>query len=172
MASYCRFCRERPEGDVHRVYHDNVYGARLDDDDELFGRLLLEINQAGLSWETILKKEKNFRRAYEGFSVSRVATFGDRDKARLMADAGIIRNRLKIEAAITNAQRILAIQTEFGSFAAWIDRHHPRPLADWVRLFKQTFRFTGGQIVNEFLLSTGYLGGAHDDDCPCLTRVD
>jgi DNA-3-methyladenine glycosylase I len=172
MTSYCFFCRERPAGDVHRVYHDEEYGLPIDDDNALFGRLLLEINQAGLSWETILKKQENFRRAYHDFDVARIAGYGKRDRERLLKDAGIIRNRLKVEAAIENANRILAIQSGFGSFRAWIDHHHPRPLEEWARLFKKTFRFTGGQIVNEFLMSTGYLPGAHDPDCPRFRSVD
>jgi DNA-3-methyladenine glycosylase I len=134
--------------------------------------MLLEINQAGLSWETILRKQENFHRAYHGYDIARIARYGKRDTARLLADAGVIRNRLKVEAAIENARRLLAIQSEFGSFAAWLDRHHPRPLEEWVRLFKKTFRFTGGQIVNEFLVSLGYLPGAHDADCPLYRPVD
>ena len=165
MSGYCKFCRERPEGDLHRNYHDFEYGSPISDDNELFGRLLLEINQAGLSWDTILRKRENFRRAYHGYTIARVAAYNQQDQARLMSDSGIIRNRLKVEAAISNARRILELQAEFGSFGSWIERHHPRPLPEWVRLFKQTFRFTGGQIVNEFLLSTGYLPGAHDEDC-------
>lgn len=165
MSSYCSFCRQRPEGDIHRIYHDREYGSRIDNDNELFGRLLLEINQAGLSWETILRKRDHFEHAYHGYEIARVAAYGLQDQARLMADPGIIRNRLKVEAAISNAQRILVLQSEFGSFRAWIERHHPQPLSEWVRLFKKTLRFTGGQIVNEFLVSTGYLPGAHDEDC-------
>ena len=170
--SYCTYCRQRPVGDVHRDYHDRDYGAPIQDDDALFGRLLLEINQAGLSWETILKKQESFHRAYHGYEIARVAKYGAKDRDRLLKDAGIIRNRLKVDAAIENAQRILAIQSEFGSFRAWIDHHHPRDLDAWVKLFKKTFRFTGGQIVNEFLMSTGYLPGAHDEDCPHRPSVD
>ena len=165
-ASYCTFARQRPLEDVHRVYHDREYGFRIDNDDALFGRLLLEINQAGLSWETILKKQENFRRAYHDFEIARVAAYGPFDQARLLADTGIIRNRLKVEAAIENARRILVLQSEHGSFGAWLDQQHPRPLESWVRLFRKTFKFCGGQIVNEFLMSTGYLPGAHDADCP------
>ena len=166
MPSYCSFARTRQPGDVHRDYHDREYGRRIADDPALFGRLLLEINQAGLSWETILRKQESFRLAYHDYEVARIAAYGEEDRARLMADAGVIRNRLKVEAAIANAQRILTIQTEFGSFGAWLDFHHPRTLPEWVRLFKKSFKFTGGEIVNEFLISTGYLSGAHDEDCP------
>jgi len=156
---------------VHLAYHDEQYGFPLRDDDALFERLVLEINQAGLSWETILKKQAAFRAAYAGFALERVAAFGEADVARLMGDAGIIRNRLKVAAAIENAQRILRLRQEHGSWAAWLDGHHPLSREEWTKLFKKTFRFTGGEIVNEFLLSTGYLPGAHDEDCPVGHRV-
>jgi DNA-3-methyladenine glycosylase I len=158
-------------GEPHRLYHDTEYGFPLASDAELFGRLLLEINQAGLSWTTILNRKDNFRRAYAGYDIERVARFDDRDRARLMADAGIIRNRLKIEAAIDNARRLREIRRSHGSFAQWLDDHYPRDRAQWTKLFKKTFRFTGGEIVNEFLVSTGYLAGAHDADCPILKKV-
>lgn len=168
--SYCEAVRNGI-GEQHRIYHDTEYGFPLREDAELFGRLVLEINQAGLSWTTILNKKDNFRQAYADFDIDRVARFSDRDRKRLMADAGIIRNRLKIGAAIENARRLLEIRQSHGSFAAWLDAHHPLERADWVKLFKETFRFTGGEIVNEFLISTGYLAGAHDEECPIWLRV-
>jgi DNA-3-methyladenine glycosylase I len=94
-----------------------------------------------------------------------------RSCARLLRDAGIIRNRLKIEAAIENARRVLALRDEHGSFAAWLDAHHPLSKDEWVKLFKKTFRFTGGEITGEFLLSTGYLPGAHERSCPVFARI-
>jgi DNA-3-methyladenine glycosylase I len=100
-----------------------------------------------------------------------VARYGTRDTKRLLADAGIIRNRLKIAAAIHNARQVLALRTSHGGFAAWLDAHHPLPKDAWVRLFRQTFRFTGGEITGEFLLSTGYLPGAHVPGCPAYTRI-
>lgn len=165
MASYCAFVRDLPADNVHRQYHDHQYGFPLTDDNELFGRLILEINQAGLSWELILKKADNFRAAYANFDIDTVAGYTDEDRARLLQDAGIIRNKLKVNAAIHNAQQIQKLQAEFGSFKAWLDHHHPMPKADWVKLFKKTFKFTGGEITGEFLMSTGYLPGAHDADC-------
>jgi len=156
---------------LNRVYHDTQYGFPLKRDNRLFERLILEINQAGLSWNTILKKADNFHRAYDGFDIPTVAAYTESDRARLLADAGIIRNRLKVNAAIVNAQRILELKREFGSFKGWLDAHHPREKEAWVQLFKSTFVFTGGEIVNEFLLSTGYLPGAHDADCPIYERV-
>ena len=166
--SYCAVARGHP---LHGPYHDHEYGFPLRDDDALFERLLLEINQAGLSWELMLRKRDGFRRAYDAFSVERVAAYGDADRARLLADAGIVRNRLKVNAAIENARRILALRATHGSFAGWLDAHHPLPLAEWRRVFKRTFVFTGGEIVNELLLSTGWLPGAHDADCPAYQRA-
>jgi len=157
--------------DPHRRYHDEQYGFPLDSDDALFGRLVLEIAQAGLSWTTILRKAEAFERAFDGFDIARVAAYGDADVARLLADAGIVRNRAKIAAAIENARRIRALQAEHGSWRAWLAAHHPRPLADWQRLFRRTFVFTGGEITREFLVSTGWLPGAHDPDCPAHARV-
>jgi DNA-3-methyladenine glycosylase I len=150
---------------LHKAYHDKYYGFPIDDDNELFCRLVLEINQAGLSWETILKKEDSFRKAYHNFHIPTVAGYTTADRERLLADPGIIRNRLKINAAIENAKSILQLQKEFGSFQHWLAGHHPKTKAEWVKLFKQTFKFTGGEIVNEFLLSIGYLEGAHDKNC-------
>ncbi|MFW6293484.1 MAG: DNA-3-methyladenine glycosylase I [Spirochaetota bacterium] len=157
--------------DPHRVYHDHEYGFPIADDNELFGRLILEINQAGLSWTTILKKQENFRAAYAGYDVAAIARFSETQRARLLADAGIIRNRLKVDAAIHNAARVLELQAEYGSFKAWLDANYPLTRDEWVKLFRKTFRFTGGEITNEFLLSTGYLRGAHVDTCPVFTRI-
>lgn len=171
--SYCRAMgsfseQSRP---YHQNYHDHHYGFPIHDDNELFGRLLLEINQAGLSWETILKKEENFKKAYSGFNIRKIAAYTAKDRARLMNDAGIIRNKLKINAAIENAKSILKIQKEFGSFEAWIEFHHPKSKQEWVKIFKKNFKFTGGEIVNEFLMSIGVLPGAHDEDCPIYKKT-
>jgi DNA-3-methyladenine glycosylase I len=169
--TYCDYCNTHPEDTFNKNYHDMQYGFPLDNDNLLFERLVLEINQAGLSWNTILKKADNFRCAYHGFKIEKVAKYGEKDRARLLADAGIIRNRLKVNAAIVNAGRILELQKEFGSFKGWLDAHHPLTKEAWVKLFRKTFVFTGGEIVGEFLMSTGYLTGAHDADCPILKKV-
>ena len=169
--SYCDAIMMMEPDNVHRHYHDKQYGFPIDNDDELFGRLILEINQAGLSWTTILNKADNFRNAYSGFSIKKVAGYNDDDVQRLLGDAGIIRNRLKINAAIHNAQQILKLQSDFGSFQNWLDHHHPKTKMEWVKLFKKTFRFTGGEITNEFLMSTGYLQGAHVPECPVFQHV-
>ena len=165
------YCDVAPGHEWHGPYHDTEYGVPLTDESALFERLILEINQAGLSWLTILKKREAFRQAYGGFDVETVSRYGARDTKRLLADAGIIRNRLKVEAAIHNARQVLALRTSHGGFAAWLDAHHPLPKPEWVKLFKQTFRFTGGEIVGEFLLSTGYLPGAHELECPAYARI-
>ena len=182
MSFYCDFA---PGHEWHGPYHEAEYGFPLRGDAELFERLILEINQAGLSWLTILKKREAFRAAYRGFDPTVMARFGAGDVRRLMADAGIIRNRLKIEAAIANARTLLALRESHGSFAGWLDAHlavdaktqrrkdakRARTKQEWVDLFKQTFRFTGGEIVGEFLLSTSYLPGAHRKSCPAYSRV-
>lgn len=165
------YCDIAPGHPWHGPYHDTEYGFPARDDAVLFERLVLEINQAGLSWLTVLKKREAFRAAYAGFDVDAVAAFGETDRARLLADAGIIRNRLKVDAAIENARRLQAIRADHGSFAGWLDTHHPREKADWVTLFRKTFRFTGGEIVGEFLMSLGYLPGAHRPGCPVAARI-
>lgn len=165
------YCAAAPGHPFHGPYHDTEYGFPSRDDAVLFERLVLEINQAGLSWLTILKKREAFSAAFEGFDIDRVAAYEAKDVKRLLADAGIIRNRLKVEAAIENAKRLQEIRAEHGSFAAWLDKNHPSDKAGWVRLFKQNFRFTGGEIVGEFLMSLGYLPGAHEPDCPIYRKV-
>jgi len=171
MMTYCQYVREHPEDNLNKNYHDSEYGFPLSDDSALFERLILEINQAGLSWVTILKKQANFRHAFEGFDVDKIAAYGDADIARLLADAGIIRNRLKVNAAIENARRIQSLRGEFGSFKGWLEANHPLDLGEWTKLFKKTLVFTGGEIVKEFLISTGYLPGAHDHECPVYSKI-
>ena len=165
------YCDIAPGHEWHGPYHDTEYGFPLTDDAGLFERLVLEINQAGLSWLTILKKREGFRRAYDGFDPEIVAAYRARDRRRLLADAGIIRNQLKIDAAIANAEKILELRGTHGSFAGWLEAHHPLSKAEWVKLFRDTFRFTGGEIVGEFLMSIGYLPGAHDSACPIYRKI-
>ena len=170
-SSYCEAVETMDKDNLHKIYHDTAYGFPIDNDDELFERLVLEINQAGLSWSTILNKQQNFKKAYHNFSIKKVAAYKEKDFERLMNDPGIIRNRLKINAAIENAKTLLKIQKEYGSFKKWIDHHHPKTKEEWVKIFKNTFRFTGGEIVNEFLMSTGYLPGAHIESCVIYEKV-
>lgn len=168
MSAYCLYA---PADHLHRPYHDDEYGFPVRDDAALFERLVLEINQAGLSWATILRKRDAFRRAYDYFSIDAVAAYGERERERLLADAGVVRNRLKVGAAVENARRLVRLRAGHGSFAEWLDSHHPRAKGEWVKLFKRTFVFTGGEITGEFLMSTGYLPGAHAADCPVYARV-
>lgn len=171
MTTYCEYVMTHSEDEFNKRYHDTEYGFPLKDDNLLFERLILEINQAGLSWITILKKAENFRKAYHGFDIDKVAAYSEKDRARLLEDAGIIRNRLKVNAAIENAKRIQELRKEYGSFKEWLDVNSKLSKEEWIKLFKKTFIFTGGEIVNEFLVSTGYLAGAHDKDCPVYKKV-
>jgi len=169
--SYCEFVERLPLDNLHRIYHDTAYGFPIEDDNELFERLVLEINQAGLSWSTILNKQQNFKIAYDHFDIEKVAAYNSSDMERLLNDAGIIRNRLKIKAAVHNANKILEIQKEHGSFKKWLDSNHPKTKEEWTKLFKKTFTFTGGEIVNEFLLSAGYLKGSHIESCEIYNKI-
>ena len=164
--TYCHSITNKEPDNPHVIYHNTAYGFPIESDNELFGRLILEINQAGLSWDVILRKQSNFRAAYTNFDIAKIAAFDDNDRARLLDNAGIVRNKLKVNAAIHNAQQILVLQAEYGSFKNWIEYHHPKTKEEWVKVFKKQFKFVGGEIVNEFLISTGYLKGAHNEDCP------
>ena len=168
MNWYCDFAR----GDVvHGPYHDTEYGFPVVDERVLFERLILEINQAGLNWALILNKRAGFRDAYHCFDVDAVADYGERDRARLLGDARIIRNRLKVNAAIENARVIRSMRDSHGGFASWLRAHHPRARDEWVKLFKKTFCFTGGEITGEFLTSIGYLPSPHRPDCPVYDEI-
>jgi len=168
MSTYCAFAPGHP---VHESYHATEYGFPSRDETVLFERLCLEIMQAGLSWELILKRREGMRRAFAGFEVDRVAAMGPDDEARLLADPAIIRNRLKVAAIIENARRVQVLRASHGGFADWLDAHHPLEKPDWIKLFRKSLKFTGGEIVGEFLLSLGYLPGAHAEDCPVFARV-
>src|ERR1700676_5421045 len=165
------YCLAAPGHPWHGPYHDQEYGFPAVDEAVLFERLALEINQAGLSWLTVLQKRAAFRAAFADFAVDSVAAFGAAETLRLMEDAGIVRNRQKIEAVIANARRIQELRRSHGSFHGWLEAHHPTAPGEWTRLFRQNFRFTGGLIVGEFLMSLGYLPGAHEPDCPAHARV-
>ena len=168
MTKYCELAPGHP---FHGPYHDLEYGFPVTDDNILFERLVLEINQAGLSWLTILKKREAFRAAYNFFDIEQVAMFGDAERKCLLKDVGLIRNKLKVNAAIENARRISHLKKTFGSFAGWLEHHHPLNKTEWIEVFKKTFLFTGGKITGEFLMSTGYLPGAHEPSCPVLKKI-
>jgi DNA-3-methyladenine glycosylase I len=165
------------------TYHDTEWGVPLHDDQKLFEFLILEGMQAGLSWSTILNKRENFRRAFAEFDVAQVAHFGKRDVNRLLQDAGIIRNRLKIEAAINNAQRFIEVQNELGSFDAYIwgfvdgkpikngfkslsKIPAKTPLSDAISkdLKQRGFKFVGSTIIYAHLQATGMVND-HTVDC-------
>ena len=169
--SYCSYCSNLEEENLHKIYHDQHYGLKIDSDNELFGRLILEINQAGLSWNTILMKQENFRQAFDHYDISTIANYDEEKINSLLQNAGIIRNKLKVHAVIHNAQQILKIQDEFGSFKNWIEKHHPLLKEEWVKLFKKNFKFVGGEIVNEFLMSTSNLDGAHEENCSIFHKM-
>ena len=165
------YCDVAPGHPLHGPYHDNEYGFPLEDEAALLERLSLEIFQAGLSWLIVLKKRPATVAAFDGFDVDRVAGYGAGDVARLLGDPGIIRNRRKVGAIIENARRVRGLRESHGGFAAWIAAHHPRGKDAWVKLFGETFRFTGGEVVGEFLMSIGVLPGSHRDDCPVFGRI-
>ena len=171
--NYCEFIAALPSDtdNPNKHYHDKQYGFPISDDNELFGRLVLEINQAGLSWTLMLKKQQAFRAAFKDFDIDAVAAFDEADIERLLDDAGIVRNRLTINAVIYNARQIKKLQQKYGSFKHWLDTNHPLDKAGWVKLFKKHFKFVGGEIVGEFLMSTGYLPGAHIESCPVYQEV-
>ena len=170
--SYCDYVNSLGNDEnIHKTYHDKHYGFPIDSDNELFCRLVLEINQAGLSWTTILNKQDSFRNAYSNFEISTVANYDKKQVERLVNDSGIIRNKLKINAAIYNAKKIIELQESCGSFKNWLDYSHSISLDLWVKLFKKIFKFTGRKITNEFLISTGYLPGAHITSCKIFDKV-
>jgi DNA-3-methyladenine glycosylase I len=168
MSSYCD---KAPGHQFHGPYHDTEYGFPVTDEAVLFERLTLEIFQAGLSWLIILKKREGFKIAFENFNIDRVAGFDSDDIERLIKDASIIRNRRKIEATVENARKIAGIRESHGSFANWIEANAPKNKDEWVKLFRQNFKFVGGEIVGEFLMSIGYLPGAHRMNCPIFEKI-
>ncbi len=168
MSGYCDAATGDP---LHGPYHDREYGFPIQDESQLFERLVFEINQAGLSWALILRKQDGFRAAYDGFDVDKVASYGEADVARLLVDDRIVRNRLKVNAAVHNARIVQGMRESHDGFANWIAAHHPLRKPDWVKLFKKTFKFTGGEITGEFLMSIGYLPGAHKEECPVHAEI-
>ncbi|MEN9987365.1 MAG: hypothetical protein RLZZ585_404 [Bacteroidota bacterium] len=168
--TYCEYCRKLPLDNIHRIYHDTKYGVKISEDHELFGRLILEINQAGLSWDIILKREEQFRRAFDNFNIDRIAQYTPAIIDQLMTNEGIIRHRKKIEAVVYNANQVIALRKEHGSFFKWISSHQTKNTEEWVKLFKKNFKFVGTEIVKEFLFSIGIIEGSHEKDCPIFTH--
>ena len=166
--SYCDFAAT---AQAHQLFHATEHGFPIRDEAALFERLVLEIAQAGLSWDIVLKRRSGMAEAFHHYDVSRIAAYDAEERQRLLADARIIRNRLKIDAIIYNAQQILKLRETHSGFAAWLDDHHPLDRAAWVKVFRKQFRFVGGEIVHEFLRGVGYLAGAHDAECPIAAIV-
>ena len=168
--SYCSYCKSQPEGSIHRWYHDEVYGRMSKNDNDLFGRLLMEISQAGLSWDIVLNKYEGIKSAYSDFDIKKISQYSEKDIASLMNNKDIIRHELKIRSAIFNANKILKIQEESGTFRAWILENNQNSIENWTKLFKKNFKFVGKEIVKEFLISNGIIEGAHDKTCPLYTK--
>tara|TARA_B100000767_G_C19755661_1_gene532845 strand:+ start:403 stop:963 length:561 start_codon:yes stop_codon:yes gene_type:complete len=169
--SYCFAVNNGDLSKLHKAYHDTEYGFKAKSDNVLFGSLILEINQAGLSWNTIINKKDSIREAYANFEVSKISAFAEKDVENLLKNPGIIRMRGKIEAIIHNAKQVLLIQKGFGSFQNWLDQNHPLSEEKWTKLFKQTFKFAGKEITKEFLMGNGYIEGAHKKSCPIYTKT-
>jgi len=149
------------------AYHDEEWGVPEHDDRKLFECLTLEGAQAGLSWETILQKRENYRKAFVRFDPGKVAKFDSRKKNALMKDAGIVRNRLKIESTVTNAKAFLAVQKEFGSFDAYIWRFEDAKAMS-KDLLRRGFRFVGPTICYAFMQAIGIV---NDHEKGCFRRV-
>jgi len=167
MKKRCEWAKNEP----NLTYHDNEWGVPEHNDQKLFEFLILEGAQAGLSWTTILNRRNGYRDAFSNFDVLVISKYTKNHIEKLVQNKEIIRNKLKINAAIHNASVIMKIKQEMGSFQLWLDHHHPKTKDQWVKLFKKTFKFTGGEITGEFLMSTGYLEGAHHKNCPIFSKV-
>ena len=169
--SYCTYCQNQPEESIHRWYHDTVYGRMSKNDNELFGRLIMEINQAGLSWNIVLRKYDGIKKAYGDFDILKISHFDDQKISHLMNDKNIIRHELKIRCIVYNASQILRIQKEFGTFQRWILENRQNSIENWTKLFKKNFKFVGKEIVKEFLISNGIIEGAHNKDCSSFNKT-
>jgi DNA-3-methyladenine glycosylase I len=168
MSWYCDYA---PGRELHQPYHDREYGFPLTDERALFEIQSLELFQAGLSWNLILMKRRTIVAAFDNFDVDIVAAYKKRQTARLLKDPGIIRNKLKVASIIENAKRLQDLRGSHGGFAKWLAANHPLTRAEWTKLFRQTFKFMGPEIVNEFLMCIGYLPGAHRQDCPAYASA-
>ena len=176
----CGWCVGDP---LYEAYHDNEWGVPVYDDETLFEFLVLETFQAGLSWITILRKRENFRRAFDNFDYKKIATYNNTKIEALLLDAGIIRNKLKVNATVTNAQAFMKVQEEFGSFSKYIwafvggkpiknklkdhrDAPANTPLSDIISkdLKKRGFKFVGSTVVYAFMQATGLVND-HEISC-------
>jgi DNA-3-methyladenine glycosylase I len=154
-----------PSNPLAIAYHDKEWGVPVHHDRKLFECLILEGAQAGLSWDTILAKRQNYRRAFDGFDFRKVAAYGARERRRLLADAGIVRHSGKIDATIENARRVLAVRKEFGSFSKYVwSFAGPGAEALSRDLRKRGFRFVGPTTIYAFMQAVGMVND-HDEGC-------
>jgi len=180
MKTRCAWVSDDP---LYIAYHDEEWGVPVRDDELLFEFLILETFQAGLSWITVLRKRENFRKAFDGFDYQRIATYSEKKIQSLLQDAGIIRNKLKVRATITNAKAFIKIQEEFGSFSDYIwaftdgkviknnwqkttDAPAKTPLAEKISkdLKKRGFKFVGPTVIYAHMQATGMVND-HTTDC-------
>ena len=179
----CAWCEK---DDLYRNYHDNEWGKPVYDDETIFEFLILETFQAGLSWYTVLAKRENFRSAFDNFDIIKIANYSDEKIAELAEDAGIIRNKLKIKATVTNAKAFLKVQEEFGTFSKYIWQfvngkpidNQPKtlsevkattPISDALSkdLKKRGFKFVGSTVMYAHMQATGMV---NDHVMDCWTR--
>ena len=150
------------------AYHDKEWGVPVRNDRKLFEFLILEGAQAGLSWDTILAKRANYRRAFHGFNAERISAYGAKDRKRLVADSGIVRNRAKIDAAITNARCFLAVRKEYGSFSKYAWELAGRGADELSKALKRRgFKFVGPTIMYAFMQAVGMV---NDHERACFRR--
>ncbi len=162
--SYCKYCSQLPLDNIHRIYHDNIYGIKPKSDNEMFERLSLEILQAGLSWDVVLKKIENIKTAFDNFDIATVSSYEDKKISDLMKNKNIICNNLKIQSIVHNAKEILKIQNNHGGFIIWFDHLNCTNIFEYTKELKKIFKFIGPKIIEEFLKSCGYIK-THDDNC-------
>jgi len=179
----CTWCEK---DDLYRIYHDNEWGKPVYDDETIFEFLILETFQAGLSWYTVLAKRENFRKAFDNFDLIKIANYSEEKMAKLAEDAGIIRNKQKIKATVTNAQAYIKVQEEFGSFSKYIwgfvdgkpidnqpqtlkDVPATTPISDTLSkdLKKRGFKFVGSTVMYAHMQATGMV---NDHILECHTR--
>ena len=179
----CAWCEK---DDLYRNYHDNEWGKPVYDDETIFKFLILETFQAGLSWYTVLAKRENFRKAFDNFNLKKIANYSEDKMAELAEDAGIIRNKLKIKATVTNAQAFIKVQEEFGTFSKYIwgfvdgkpIDNHPKtlsevkattPISDALSkdMKKRGFKFVGSTVMYAHMQATGMV---NDHVMDCWTR--
>jgi len=190
MKNEKRRCSWAENDEKMTKYHDEVWGRPVHDDQKLFAKLSLDLMQAGLSWRTILYKQENFERAFDDFSIEKVASYDEAKYEELMQDAGIVRNRLKVRAIINNASRILEVQKEFGTFDAYLwgftdgktvknqwksidEIPASSPLSNAISkdLKKRGFRFVGTTIIYAFMQAVGLVND-HLTDCFCYLEIE